>query len=166
MRLSSERRVDAVRLLTVSEDRGSLGASGSLDLEVAVGTTLGQRLVVIWLGLTGVFTLLYAGFLPLSPLSEQLITPVWWIVGAVAIAAAVGVLRRAAWGRLLAVIVVVFFTVWAIGNQVHWVWMDLGDLSVRLADWGWLNPAITVAVGSLSLWWLVRRWPPPRRQAV
>lgn len=135
-------------------------------MEVAVGTTLGQRLVVTWLVVTGVAAFLNAGFLPLSPLSEQLVPSVWWVVGAVTIVAAVGVLRSAAWGRLLAMIVVVFFTVWAIGNQVHWAWMDVGDLSVWLSDWGWLNPAITVAVGSLSLWWLARRWPPPQRRAV
>jgi hypothetical protein len=39
-------------------------------MEVVVHTVLGQRLAVLWLGLTGVSSIAYAGFMPLPPASE------------------------------------------------------------------------------------------------
>lgn len=125
-------------------------------------TTLGQRLVAIWLGLIGVFAILYAGFMPLPPVSEQAIPPVWWAFGAVSIAAAVGVLRRAAWGRRLAMVLVAAYALWAVWVEVSWA-RD-GDLSAWFTEWRWLNPVGYVLVATLALWWLNTRWPSPARQ--
>jgi hypothetical protein len=127
-------------------------------------TTLGQRLMVIWLVLSGAFTLLYAAFLPVPLVSEQTVPAFWWAVGGVTLVAAVGVWRRAAWGRVLAILVVTFLAVWGVWGQAHFSW-DVGDLSLWLADWRWLNPAISIAFASLALWWLVKRWVPPGVQS-
>ena len=134
-------------------------------MEVAVGTTLGHRLVVIWLVLAGAGALLYSDLVPLPPLSEQPVPLVWRVVGVVTLAAAVGVLRGAAWGRLLGIIVAVFSALWAVWVEAYWTWMRDADLSAWLRDWHWLNPAITGALAGLALWWLVRRWPQSRREA-
>lgn len=125
-------------------------------------TTLGHRLVVLWLGLTGVSAIAYAGFMSLPPVWEQPIPPVWWVFGAVSLAAAVGVLRRADWGRLLAVVMVAGYALWAVWVEVYW--MRDGDLSAWFTEWRWLNPVVTVTVAALALWWLVTRWPSPARQ--
>jgi hypothetical protein len=129
-----------------------------------VGTTLGQRLVVVWLVLGGVYAILYAGFSSLPPLWEQPVPPVWWALGVTTLVAALGVLRMAAWGRLLAIVVVAFSLVWGSWAQVYW--MGGTDLSGWIADWRWLNPAINLVPAALALWWLVRRWPSPRRLTV
>jgi hypothetical protein len=157
---------DAVRLLTVRGYRGSLGASGSPGMEVAVGTTLGQRLVVVWLVLTGASTLLYADFVSLPPLSERPVPLLWWAVGAVTLAAAVGVLRRATWGRLVGIGIAVFSALFTVWPQVYWLWAREEDLSAWLMEGRWLVPAITLALAVLALWWLVARWPPTRGEAV
>jgi hypothetical protein len=135
-------------------------------MEVAVGTTLGQRLVVVWLVLTGASTLLYADLVPLPPLSERPVPIIWWVVGAVTLATAVGVLRGAAWGRLLGIVAAVFSVLFAVWPEAYWLWVREADLAAWLRDWRWLSPAITVALAGLAPWWLVRRWPRPRRQAV
>jgi hypothetical protein len=125
-------------------------------------TTLGRRLVALWLGLTGVFAILYAGFMPLPPVSEQSIPPVWWAFGAVSLAAALGVLRWKDWGRRLAMVMVASYALWAVWVEVYW--MRDGDLSAWFTEWRWLNPLVTVVLAALALWWLVTRWPSPGRQ--
>jgi hypothetical protein len=117
-------------------------------------------LVVVWLVLTGASALLYADLVSLPPLSEQPVPLVWRAVGVVMLAAAVGVLRGAAWGRLLGIVVAVFSALWAVWPEAYWIWVRDVDLSAWLRDWHWLFPAITVGLAGLALWWLVRRWPP------
>lgn len=131
-----------------------------------MGTTLGQRLVVVWLVLTGVAALLYADVVSLPPLSEQPVPIVWWVVGAATLAAAVGVLRGAAWGRLPGIGVAVLSALFAVWPEADWLWAREEDLSAWLRDGHWLVPAITLALAGLALWWLVRRWPPSLREAV
>ena len=80
------------------------------------------------------------------------------------LAAAFGVLRRARWGRVLAIVVVTFWLVYPVWAEAYWVRGT--DLSRWVAEPHWLSLVISVGVSSLALWWLVKRWPSPRRAAV
>jgi hypothetical protein len=133
-------------------------------MEVVVGTTLGQRLVVVWLVLTGVSALLYSDLVALPPLSEQPVPLVWRVLGAVTLAAAFGVLRGAAWGRLVGIVVAAFAALFAVWPEIYWLWVREEDLTAWLRGGSWIVPAITVVLACLALWWLVRRWPPSLRR--
>jgi hypothetical protein len=76
--------------------------------------------------------------------------------------AALGVLRRAEWGRQLGVVVITGYALYGLWVGVDW--MRGGDLSAWSSDWRWLDPAITTVVAGLALWWLVTRWPSTHRQ--
>lgn len=130
-----------------------------------MGTTMGQRLVVVWLVLNGASTLLYAGIVALPPLSREPVPLLWWVVGAVTLAAAVGVLRGAAWGRLVGIVVAGFAALFAVWPEVYWLWEWQVDLSAWLREGRWLPPVISFMIAGMVLWWLVRRWPPSRRLA-
>jgi hypothetical protein len=124
-----------------------------------VGTTLGQWLVAILLALVGVSSIVYAGFMTV-PLVEHPVEVVWWVVGAASLVAAVGVLRWAAWARILGIAVLVAYAAWAVWSEVRsMVGVDVLDLLSR-----WIDLLILVGL-SLALWWLVRRWPSPQRAA-
>jgi hypothetical protein len=131
-----------------------------------VRTTLGQRLVVVWLVLTGASALLYADLVSLPPLTERPVPIVWWVVGAVTLAAAIGVLRGAAWGRLVGIVVAVFSALFAVWPEAYWLWVREADLSAWLRDGYWIVLAITLALAVLALWWLVARWPSSRASVV
>jgi hypothetical protein len=124
-----------------------------------VGTTLGQWLVAIFLALVGASSILYAGYMTL-PLVEQAVEVVWWVVGAAGLVAAVGVLRWAAWARVLGISVLVAYAAWAVSSEVRSMsGVDILDLLAR-----WIDLLIMVGL-SLALWWLVKRWPSSQRAA-
>jgi hypothetical protein len=124
-----------------------------------VGTTLGQWLVAIFLALVSASSILYAGYMTL-PLVEQAVEVVWWVVGVTGLVAAVGVLRCAAWARVLGISVLVAYAAWAISSEVRsMVGVDILDLLSRWSD------LLILVVVSLALWWLVRRWPSPQHAA-
>jgi hypothetical protein len=129
----------------------------------APGTTLGQRLVVLLLAVMGLFSMLYAGYMSLPPLSESPVAPVWWVVGIVTLVAAYGVWRGAAWGRVLALVVVACSAVRTVWTDLYW--MRGTSLSRWIDDGRWLEPVIAVGVASLALWWLARKWPPTQHAA-
>ncbi len=128
---------------------------------VDVGTTLGQRSVAIFLALMSLSTISYAGD-PVVPRVEQPVQVIWWVVGAAGLVAAVGVLRWAAWARVVAVAVLVAYAAWAVWSEVRMMfgadmlaWLSVAHLL-----------ALLIMVGlSLALWWLVRRWPSPQHAA-
>ena len=127
-----------------------------------MGATLGQWLVALWLAVTGVTGILYSRYQPLPPLSEP-IEALWWVVGITSLAAALGVLRGAVWGRASAITVALLTAAWAIWVEVYWLrGFDLVDW---LAEWRWLDLLIRVGLACLALWWLVKRWPSPQRAA-
>jgi hypothetical protein len=124
-----------------------------------MGTTLGQWLVAIFLALVGVSSILYAGYMTL-PLVEQAVEVIWWVVGAAGLVAAVGVLRWAAWARVLGIAVLVAYGAWAVWSEARSMQgVDILDLLSR-----WIDLLILVGL-SLALWWLVRKWPIAQRAA-
>ena len=64
-------------------------------------------LVAAALAISGAGAILYAGFLPLPPFSNQPLPTAWQTFGAVELIAAIGVYLGRAWGRWLAVVVIV-----------------------------------------------------------
>ncbi len=129
----------------------------------ARANTIGQRLVVLLLALSGVFTMVYAGFMSLPPLSDSPVAPVGWGVGIVTLVVAFGVWRGTAWGRVLAFIVVTVSAVRTVWTDLYW--MRGTSLSRWIDDGRWFEPLAAAIVASLALWWLATRWPSAQHAA-
>ena len=129
-----------------------------------MGTTLGQRAVTILLVISGVSDILYAGYSPLPPLSDLPLPVFWWTLGVLSFVAAFGVLRRAHWGRVLAILVVTFWLAFPIWSEAYW--MRGSDPFRWFQQALWLSLVISVGVSSLALWWLVKLWPTSPREAL
>lgn len=102
-----------------------------------------------FLAIQGFNTILYAGFIP-PPISDVGVTVpllghlpfVWIIVGGVALAAAVGVIRRRTWGRVLGIVseIVTIATVLVMAPSL-------------------LLAAPTLVIANIVIFVLWRRWP-------
>ena len=65
-----------------------------------------QTIAAAYLALSGAISILYAGFVPIPPFSDVPVPLVGQVLGAIALVAAFGVFRQAAWGRVLGVLIV------------------------------------------------------------
>jgi hypothetical protein len=108
-------------------------------------------LVAAFLALSGLSSILYAGFLPLPPLSDVPVPIVFQVFGAAGLVAALGVYLGRSWGRWLAVVVVALGLVQA---------ASLASAMVARSES--LVPAVTLLASAfvdiVLLWWLGWRW--------
>lgn len=116
------------------------------------GRSWGMTLTAGILGFNGVTTILYASAFP-APLFEWARDPVWSLIGAMSIAAAVGVFRRRRWGRLLGLVLLAATMVingLLIAAQLP---LSVGLLMIGLI--------LGQAPNAFGLWVLLRRWQGP-----
>ena len=108
-------------------------------------------LVAAFLALSGFSSILYAGFLPLPPISDEPVPVVLLVFGVAQLLAALGVYLGRAWGRWLAVVVVALALVQ--GGLLALVMRERVDSVV---------PLVTFVGGAfvdlVLLWWLGWRW--------
>lgn len=112
------------------------------------GRSWAQTLTSGILALNGVTTILYASILPL-PLLGYAGAPVWALIGAISLVAAVGVFRRRSWGRLTGVVLLAGALVYAVMANAE-----------AFADPNW--PLVLFLLGqaptAFGMWALLRRW--------
>ena len=115
-----------------------------------------QTVAAAYLGLSGAISILYAGFVPIPPFSDVPVPLVGQVLGAIALVAAIGVFRQAAWGRMLGVVIVAL----GLGLSV----LRVGSVAAETGPlYALVTVAIDVALGVFVLWALLRRWPAPVR---
>lgn len=111
------------------------------------GRTRLRTLAAGILGLGGLAAILYAGLLPIPPFSTVPVPLAWQLLGVLGLAAAVGVFRGQAWGRVLGIGVVA---------------MDLTLMALRAPSSSLPDALVSVAFSGLLdvvvLWVLLRRW--------
>jgi hypothetical protein len=104
------------------------------------------------LAFNGVTTILYASAFP-APLFESARVLVWSLVGAISIAAAVGVFRRRRWGRRLGLVLLAATLVingLLVATQLP---LSIGLLMIGLM--------LGQAPNAFGIWVLLRRWQGP-----
>jgi hypothetical protein len=111
-----------------------------------------QALAAGFLALVGGMTILYAGFLPIPPFSDQPIPVVLQLLGVAGLAAAVGVFLGQGWGRALGVAVVVVSLALTFLRAA-------AEASGSSAAGILVGLVISVAPAAIVLWILLRRWP-------
>ncbi len=116
------------------------------------GRSWGLTLTAGILVFNGVTTILYASALP-APLFESARVLVWSLVGAMSIAAGVGVFRRRRWGRLLGLVLLAAMLVIGGLQIAAQLPLSVGLLMIGLI----LGPA----PNAFGIWVLLRRWNGP-----
>ncbi len=109
-------------------------------------------LVAAALAISGAGAILYAGILPMPPFTDQPALLAWQAFGVAEVLAAIGVYFGRAWGRWLAVVVIVIT-----------MFLNVARAIVEIAKpdpFVWLVTFVVgITVDLLILWWLLRRWP-------
>ncbi len=113
-----------------------------------------QALAAVLLALGGAQAILYAGFIPVPPLSDVPLPLLMQALGIAGVITAVGVYLHQPWGRWLGVAVTVTSLALALGRATS-------STSALGTPLGFAGYAIDVAFGGLVLWVLLRRWGPP-----
>jgi uncharacterized membrane protein (DUF2068 family) len=122
----------------------------------STGRTYPQTLAAALLVWNGVGAILYAGIVPLPPFSAVPVPLVAQVLGIATLAAAVGVFRVQAWGRVLAVGLTTLGLALEVLRLVDQVPRSISPLEVVRFFAG-------VGYSVLLLWLLLRRWPQRRR---
>ena len=109
-------------------------------------------LVAAALAISGAGAILYAGILPMPPFTDQPALLAWQAFGVAEVLAAIGVYFGRAWGRWLAVVVIVITMLLNIARAVG----EFGgpDQTVWLVTF-----VVGITLDVLILWWLASRWP-------
>lgn len=119
------------------------------------------RLLVATAGLvafSSAVTILYAGFTPIPPFSNQPVPPAMNALGIAGLAAAVGIYLRQSWGRVLGVGTTLIGSavgILATAQTVSKGTMDPSPMLVTVA----LEVVLSIAFTGFVLWVLLRRWP-------
>lgn len=118
----------------------------------SIGRTWFQILAAGLLAWSGATAILYAGLLPMPPISDVPTPLAWQAFGALELVAAVGVFRQQAWGRALGVIVVAV-------NVVLGVFMAVARMPGSTPPEMLLGFGFSMAYGGIVLCSLLRHWP-------
>lgn len=120
-----------------------------------------SRLLVATAGLvafSSAVTILYAGVMPVLPLSDQPVPLAMNALGITGLAATVGIYVRQAWGRALGVgttLIGSAIGILATARTVSDGTMDPFPMLVTVA----LDVVLSIAFTGFVLWVLLRRWP-------
>ena len=108
-----------------------------------------RMLVAAALAISGGLTILYAGILPMPPFTDQPALLAWQAFGVAEVLAAIGVYFGRAWGRWLAVVIVVIS-----------MFLNAARAIAGPDPTAWLiSFVVGITLDLLILWWLLRRWP-------
>lgn len=130
---------------------------GSASCASSTGRTRLQTLVAGLLALGGGTAILYAGFLPIPPFSDVPVPLAWQVFGVIGLAAAVGVFRQQAWGRVLGVVVVAMRV--AVAMSLPLAVLILAPRAPRSGPLElFVSLALSVVPDVFVLWVLLRRW--------
>ncbi len=109
-------------------------------------------LVAAALAISGGSAILYAGILPMPPFTDQPALLAWQAFGVAEVLAAIGVFLGRAWGRWLAVVVIVI----TMALNTARTFDEIAKPDPTLPLLGFL---VGITLDVLILWWLLRRWP-------
>lgn len=109
-------------------------------------------IVVGLLALGGASSIVYGGFLPMPPISDDPMPLAWQVFGVIQLAAAVGVFRLQAWGRALGVFVATL-------GLVEAVFLAVAQIPASSVLGSIVTLAVSGVSGGFILWVLFRRWP-------
>jgi hypothetical protein len=117
---------------------------------VKPGTRL-QILAAALLAISGVLTFLYAGFVPIPPISDVPVPLAFQLIGVIELAAALGVFLGQTWGRAIGLgIIAIDLTL-----LVFWLISEISGSNLLGAV---LNATVKGVVDVFVLWVLLRRW--------
>ena len=118
--------------------------------------TLAQRAVAACVGVWGASLMIGANYAPNLPLIDRSAPAVFVVLGLLGVVAAVGIIRRESWGRLLGVLFAILVVVLALGPIAGSLIRDGALDASDVVMWG-----VYVAVIGFILFELLRRWPFP-----
>ena len=119
-------------------------------MSVKPGSRL-QILAAALLAISGVLTILYAGFVPIPPFSDVPVPLAFQLIGVIELAAALGVFLGQTWGRALGLgIIAIDLTL-----LVFWLVTEISGSNLLGAV---LNASVRGVVDVFVLWVLLLRW--------